>query len=119
MIMPFKKWFASASANKKTTVTVQTKKMPDTDCCASKKDSHCSYTWIFMILLLILNVLLTFMVLYQQRNIESMRVGGMQNYKLLRKVFESEGFKNHQKQQIQQALQMYQVPISNDTSSNK
>jgi len=39
-----------------------------------------------------------------------MRVGGRENYEMLRDVFESEGFKAQQKQQIQQAMQMYQVP---------
>lgn len=39
-----------------------------------------------------------------------MRVGGTENYKMLREVFESDGFKTQQRQQIQQAMQMYQIP---------
>jgi len=106
--MPFKRKFTSA---KKPTVTVHTKKMPAwSDKSEGEwKNCHCCGKF-FVLLLLIANVVLTGLVLYQQRNIESMRVGGRENYEMLRDVFESEGFKAQQKQQIQQAMQMYQVP---------
>jgi hypothetical protein len=109
--MPFKKRFAAV---KKPTVTVQTKKMSEGECCMPKH--HCCRK-IFVLLLLILNVVLTSLVLCQQRNIESMRVGGTENYKMLRQVFQSEGFQTQQRQQIQQAMQMYQVPVTDTTGT--
>jgi hypothetical protein len=111
--MPFKKWFTSV---KKPTVTVQTKKMSEGECCMPKKHHCCGK--IFLMLLLLLNVVLTGLVLCQQRNVESNRVGGMENYKMLQQVFKSEGFKAQQKQQIQQAMQMYQIPTT-DTDDAK
>ena len=82
--------------------------MPKHHCCGK----------MFVLLLLIANVVLTGSVLCQQRNIESMRVGGNANYEMLQKVFKSEGFKAQQLQQIQQAMQMYQV-TSSETGSIK
>ena len=111
--MPFKKKFTSV---KKPTVTVQTKKMSDGECCMPKKHHCCGK--MFLILLLLLNVVLTGLVLCQQRNIESNRVGGTDNYKMLQQVFKSEGFKAQQQQQIQQAMQMYQVPAVKTDDAN-
>jgi len=118
-IMPIKKWFTSVkTVAKKPIVTVQTKKMSEGECCMSDKKisggdccapkKHCCGK-MFMMLLLIANVVLTWLVLTQQRNVESMRVGGTENYKMLQQVFKSEGFKAQQQQQIQQAMQMYKV----------
>ena len=66
----------------------------------------------FLVLLLIVNVVLTSIVLIRQSRIESMRVGGNDNYRMLQQVFESEGFQAQQRQQIQQAMQLYQVPAT-------
>ena len=104
--MPFKKRFTSV---KKPTVTVQTKKMSEEGCCMPKH-RHCGK--MFLIVLLIVNVALTSMVAIRQSRIESMRVGGTDNYKMLQQVFQSEGFKAQQMQQIQQAMQLYQVPTT-------
>ena len=37
-----------------------------------------------------------------------MKVGGKDNYNLVQKIYESKTFQSQQKQQIEQALQMYQ-----------
>lgn len=108
--MPFKKKFASV---KKPTVTVQTKKMSEGECCMPKH-RHCGK--MFLIVLLIINVALTSMVAIRQSRIESLRVGGNDNYKMLQQVFQSEGFQAQQRQQIQQAMQLYQVPATDDVA---
>jgi hypothetical protein len=113
--MPVKKTFASVkTVAKKPTVTVETKKIAD-DCCSSKGDAgccvpkkHCAGK-VLLVGLLVLNAVLSLTVLLRQGSIESMRVGGSENYKMLRQVFQSEGFQAQQKQQIQQAMQMYQL----------
>lgn len=116
--MPFKKWFTSV---KKPTVIVQTKKMPSWDCCATTSTcwtvAHCCGK-LFVLILLLANLVLTAMVLFQQRNVESMRVGGMANYSMLRQVFQSEWFQEQQKQQIQQAMQMYKIPVNGWDATN-
>lgn len=112
--MPVKKWFTSV---KKPTVTVETKKMSNAvmsnwDCCSTNWDwtmkRKCCGK-IILFLLLIINTVLLISMFCRQSNIEAMRVGGYDNYKMLKQVFSSEGFKNQQKQQIQQAIQLYQV----------
>lgn len=99
--------FAKKIVAKKPTITVETKKMTENECCCGPRHHHVG-KW-FMILLLVINILLTVCVLGQQKRIESMRVGGHENYKMLQQVFKSDGFKVQQAQQIQQALQMYNV----------
>lgn len=91
------------------------KKDSDSACCGIKKH-HCFGKLILMVFL-VLNILLTVCVLAQQKKIEAMRVGGEDNYRMLKQVFQSEGFKNQQKQQIQQAMQMYQVPGTVDAAA--
>ena len=60
--------------------------------------------------LLVLNTLLLIRVLCVQMNgnIESEKVGGKENYKMVQQIYKSDVFKAQQKQQIEQALQMYQ-----------
>lgn len=47
-------------------------------------------------------------ILCNQNKIEADRVGGMENYKMVQQIYKSDTFKAAQKQQIEQALQMYQ-----------
>jgi len=108
--MPFKKKIASA---KRPTVTVQTKKMTDGECCMPK---HHRCGKFFLVILLLVNIALTSLVAIRQSRIESMRVGGDDNYKMLQQVFQSEGFQAQQRQQIQQAMQLYQVPVTDDVA---
>jgi len=41
-------------------------------------------------------------------NVEAQKVGGSANYKMVQQIYKSDAFKAQQKQQIEQALQMYQ-----------
>ena len=47
-------------------------------------------------------------ILCNQSKFEADRVGGNANYKMVQQIYKSEAFKAQQKQQIEQALQMYQ-----------
>ncbi len=98
------------SAKKLPTVTVETKKITSnkdccdvsTDCC--KKESKCH---LIGGILLVINTILLVAIFLGQTKFESMRVGGSENYKLLKQVYTSEGYKTQQKQQIEQAIQMF------------
>ena len=61
-----------------------------------------------MFILVILNTILIVCILCNQVRIESNRVWGMANYKMVQQIYRSPAFKAQQKQQIEQALQMYQ-----------
>jgi hypothetical protein len=108
-IMPFKK-----AVKKVPTVTVETKKVDD--CCDSKSSccmpAKCHGFKSVQFILIVLNTLTLICIAYNQRNIESMRVGGKQNYGMVKQIYQSEGFKAQQKQQIEQALQMFQKPAA-------
>ncbi|MCX6823840.1 MAG: hypothetical protein NT085_01830 [candidate division SR1 bacterium] len=89
-------------------VMVETKKLSAKDscgmgmgCCGKMK--HC-----FMGILLIVNTILLACVVFHQAHVEADKVGGRDNYKMVQQIYKSDAFKAQQKQQIEQALQMYQ-----------
>lgn len=61
-----------------------------------------------MFILVILNTIMIGWILCNQTKIESERVGGRANYKMVQQIYKSDAFKTQQAQQIEQALQMYQ-----------
>jgi len=61
-----------------------------------------------MFLLVILNTILLIWVLCNQTKIEADKVWGRANYNMVEQIYKSATFKAQQKQQIEQALQMYQ-----------
>lgn len=85
---------------------VETKKLSAKDTCGM--ESCCEKMWHLLVpVLLILNVLLVAWVLYNQMNLEADKVGGRANYNMVQEIYKSDAFKAQQKQQIEQALQMY------------
>jgi len=95
---------------KKTTkapgVMVETRKLSAKDtygmgCC--DKIKH-----LLVFILVILNTIMIAWILCNQTRIEADRVGGRANYKMVQQIYKSPAFKAQQKQQIEQALQMYQ-----------
>ena len=65
----------------------------------------------FMVLT-VLNTILLIALLANQDQAEALKVGGPENYKLLKQIFVSDGYKAQQKQQIEQALQMFANPTA-------
>ncbi len=61
-----------------------------------------------MFILVILNTIMIGWILCNQTKIESERVWGRANYKMVQQIYKSDAFKMQQAQQIEQALQMYQ-----------
>ncbi|EKD25024.1 MAG: hypothetical protein ACD_80C00131G0027 [uncultured bacterium (gcode 4)] len=87
-------------------VMVETKKLSAKDNCAA---GMCPKMKHFLVLgLLVLNTILIVWCLSNQTKIESDRVGGRANYKMVQQIYKSDAFKAQQKQQIEQALQQYQ-----------
>lgn len=87
-------------------VMVETKKLSAKDTCAM---GHCAkIRHVLFPILIVLNTLLLVWVLCNQMNVESEKVGGRSNYKMVQQIYKSDAFKAQQKQQIEQALQMYQ-----------
>ena len=87
-------------------VMVETKKLSGKDTCGMGccgKIKHC-----LVLVFLVINTLLLVWVLCHQTNIEAAKVGGRDNYKMVQQIYKSASFKAQQKQQIEQALQMYQ-----------
>ncbi|MEI8008805.1 MAG: hypothetical protein WCI00_05445 [bacterium] len=85
---------------------VETKKLSEKDTCGMGhcgKMKHC-----LVLAFLVINTLLLIWVLCNQTNIEAAKVGGRDNYEMVQKIYKSASFKAQQKQQIDQALQMYQ-----------
>lgn len=102
MVVKTKK--VSAKEVAKPSVTVETKKISNTEMCASPKckiGKHC-----FMILLLVANTILLAILLINQSKMEQLRAGWKENYGLLKQVFQTEGYKAQQRQQLEQALQV-------------
>jgi hypothetical protein len=94
------------TSKKVSPVTVETKKI-DKECCGSSMGQHCCHGWkILKLALILINTILLCIVLVNQRHIEEMKVGGPENYQLLKTLFNSDGFKNYQKAQIEQTMQM-------------
>ncbi len=61
-----------------------------------------------MAVLVILNTIMIICILRNQSRFEYEKVGGRANYNMVRQIYRSDAFKAQQKQQIEQALQMYQ-----------
>lgn len=103
---------------KKTTKTpavmVETKKLSAKDTC--DMGSCCGKMKHFLVpVLLVINLLLVVWVLFNQMNLEADRVGGRDNYKMVQQIYKSDAFKAQQKQQIEQALQMYDQWVTTTT----
>lgn len=87
-------------------VTVETKKLSAKDTCGM---GFCHKMKHFLVtILLIINTLLLIWIVYNQMNVEAQKVGGKANYQIVQQIYKSDAFKAQQKQQIEQALQMYQ-----------
>lgn len=93
---------------KKPTITVETKKISNLDCCSTT--SCTSFKHLFMTILLIANTVLLAVILVNQTRMEALRAGWQENYALLKQVFETEGYKMQQRQQLEQALQILSQP---------
>ena len=104
---PVKKTPAKVVA-KKPTITVETKKISNLDCCWTT--SCVSFKHLFMTILLIANTVLLAIILINQTRMEALRAGGSENYGLLKQVFQTEGYKMQQRQQLEQALQILSQP---------
>jgi len=98
-------------AKKLPTVTVETKKISEEVCCGGKMPcAPKSMVKIGFMVLTVLNTILLIALLAGQDKAESLKVGGDDNYKMLKQIFTTEGYKAQQKQQIEQALQMFSNP---------
>lgn len=87
-------------------VMVETKKLSAKDTCGM--ESCCGKMGHLLVpVLLVINLLLVVWVLFNQMNVEADRVGGRDNYNMVKQIYKSDAFKAQQKQQIEQALQMY------------
>jgi uncharacterized integral membrane protein len=86
-------------------VMVETKKLSAKDTC----DMGCcdKIKHFLVAALLIINTLLLVWILYNQMNVEAQKVGGRWNYQMVQQIYKSDAFQAQQKQQIEQALQMY------------
>jgi len=96
-------------------VIVETKKISTKDTCGitcCNKIKH-----VLVPVLLVLNTLLIIRVLGRQVSVESDRVGGRDNYNMVQQIYKSDTFKAQQKQQIEQALQMYQQGTQGATAT--
>jgi len=71
---------------------------------------------LLVFVLLLVNLLLVAFVLVRQGQIEAEKVGGMQNYKMVKQIYRTDMFKEQQTQQIQQALNVYQAGVDNSAS---
>lgn len=93
-----------------TPVVVETKKISESSCCSNDSVCSCSCTkvsHIIMMVLLIVNTVFLVMSFSMIRNNESIKVGWRENYKMAKDIYKTDWFKAYQKQQIQQALQMF------------
>jgi|GEM_PF-3327546 len=93
------------------TVTVETKKISEEVCCGGKMPCVPKHlVEIGFMVLTVLNTILLIALLAGQDKAESLKVGGDDNYKILKQIFTTDGYKAQQKQQIEQALQMFSNP---------
>ena len=93
------------------TVTVETKKISEEVCCGSKMPCTAkNMVRVGFMVLTVLNTILLIALLAGQDKAESLKVGGDDNYKMLKQIFTTEWYKAQQKQQIEQALQMFSNP---------
>jgi len=70
---------------------------------------------LLLCVLLVINTLMLVWVVYNQTKLEADRVGGRDNYKMVKQIYTSDSFKAQQTQQIEQALQMYQQGTTQET----
>lgn len=99
------------AVTKKPAVTVETKKISKSDSCCSTETSCCtSLKHLFITIFLIVNTVLLAIILVNQTKMETLRAGWKENYSLLKQVFETEGYKMQQKEQLEQALQILSQP---------
>lgn len=101
---------ATKTAVKQPTVTVETKKISNSESCCWTNFSCWSLKNVFITILLIVNTILLSVVLINQTKMEVLRTGWKENYELLKQVFETEWYKTQQKQQLEQALQLLSQP---------
>ena len=87
-------------------VMVETKKMSAKDTCGMNCCAKIKHLVVFI--LVIINTIMIGWILCNQTRMESDKVGGVANYKMVKEIYKSAAFKAQQKQQIEQALQMYQ-----------
>lgn len=99
--MPFAK-----KTTKSPAVMVETKKLSAKDTCGMECCGKIKHLW--MAVLVILNTIMIICILRNQSRFEYEKVGGRANYNMVRQIYRSDAFKAQQKQQIEQALQMYQ-----------
>lgn len=99
--MPFTKKAHSA-------VHVETRKMSGECCGTGSKCCGMGICHLIGGLLLLANLVVTTMFLCQYNNMEAMKVGGRDNYKLVKQIYNTKAFQDGQAQQIQAALQQYQ-----------
>lgn len=87
-------------------VRVETRKVWKQDACTT----HSCYkiTALVILILLLLNTVLVSLVLVRQEKLEADRVGGRQNYQMIKKIYKTDMFKSQQSQQILEALNMYE-----------
>lgn len=98
------------------TVTVETKKITaeNSACCSPKTlCSGMKACKVIGTILILLNTLLLIVLLVNQSRTETMKVGGRENYSMLRQIFSTEGFKAQQKQQLEEALKAFTTPQAN------
>lgn len=104
-------------------VVVETKKMSDSGCCSTSSSCNCTkVSHVVMMVLLLVNTVFLVMSFSMIRNNESIKVGWRENYKMARDIYKTDWFKAYQKQQIQQALQMFkwgaQQPAASQDTMN-
>lgn len=87
-------------------VMVETKKLSAKDTCGIDCCGKIKHLLIWI--LFVVNTLLLVWVLINQLTVEANKVGGRDNYRMVQQIYKSDAFKVQQKQQIEQALQMYQ-----------
>ena len=108
IIMAIKKTVAKATP----TVTVETKKISSEKnaCCAFSSGRH--MIKIVVLALTVLNTILLISLLSNQDRNEALKVGGNENYKLLKQIFTTDSYKSQQRQQIEQAMEMFSNPAA-------
>lgn len=95
---------------KKPTVTVETKKISNSEFCCWTSVSRSYAKHFFLTILLIANTVLLALILVNQTKMEALRAGWSENYDLLKQVFQTEGYKMQQRQQLEQALEILSQP---------
>ncbi len=87
---------------KASAVRVETKKL--TSSCST---CSCSFTHLLLIFFLLINTVLLVWMFVRQTNAQKNQVWWRENYKMVQEIYKTDMFKQQQKEQIEQALQMY------------